>query len=130
MENLEKHFVERREWPRAALDALVEQVVIRLPANSAEPGPSVEIVNLSEAGAGILLPAPIERGVRVTLELTGKEFARLGFQAEIRWIGNVPVSTGQYPAGLKFTNLDDQRRVQLKDFIYTLRKFSPHGKVS
>jgi hypothetical protein len=127
MKDVEKLFVERRDWPRVALDALIHKASVRLPGVPTGEEPSVEVVNFSEAGAGILFSHPVERGIRVTLEIAGKEIPPLGFQAEVRWVGGSPVSTGKYAAGLKFIDLDEQRRVQLRDFVKTLQT---HGKRS
>jgi hypothetical protein len=127
MKDIEKLFVERRDWPRMALDALVEQAFVHFPEGSTFQEPAVEIVNFSEAGAGILLPHPAERGTRITLEIAGKEIRRLDVQAEIRWIGKEPVSTGQYAAGVKFMDLDENRRMDLREFIQVLRLYSKSG---
>jgi c-di-GMP-binding flagellar brake protein YcgR len=127
MKDIEKLFVERRDWPRLALDALVEEALIRFPEGSTFQEPAIEIVNFSEAGAGILLPLPAERGTRITLEIAGKDIRRFDVQAEIRWVGKKPVSTGQYAAGLKFMNLDENRRVELRKFIQILRLHSKGG---
>jgi hypothetical protein len=118
--DVEKLFVERREWPRAAIDKIVEKAVVRLSAGSTQ-APAVELVNLSEAGAGILLPMPVERGLHLTLELASKDFPLLGVPAEIRWAGKQPVSTGQYAAGIKFMPLDAQKQARLRTLLQALR---------
>jgi c-di-GMP-binding flagellar brake protein YcgR len=128
MKEIEKVFVERREWPRVALDALVNEAIIRLPEHPSNQPSAVKIINMSEAGAGILLPHPIERGARVVLGIEGKEVNLSDFQAEIRWAAKKPVSTGQYAAGLKFIELDEERRVQLRSFIRNLRIHGRSGQ--
>lgn len=127
MKDVEKLFVERRDWPRVALDALIRKASVRLVGFPEGKEPTVEIVNFSEAGAGILFPHPVERGARVTLAIAGTEIPSLDVQAEIRWVGGSPVSTGKFAAGLKFVDLNEQRRVELRDFVKTLRT---HGRRS
>lgn len=121
--DVEKVFVERRDWPRLEIGELIQKAAVRLPAESTSALPSVEIVNLSEAGAGVLLPAPVERGLRVTLEMATKDIPRLDVQAEVRWAGKTPVSTGKYAAGLKFMHADAQSRTELRAFMRTLRTY-------
>ncbi|GAB4330934.1 MAG: hypothetical protein Kow0099_01920 [Candidatus Abyssubacteria bacterium] len=126
MEDIEKVFVQRRDWPRLAIDKLVEEAHV-LPSHEAkrEEAPPAEIVNLSQAGAGVLTRMKLAKGTHVNLEIRGKEIPRLTFQAEVRWSAGSPVSTGLYPAGLKFTNLDESSRMRLCHFIDLMRKHRP-----
>jgi c-di-GMP-binding flagellar brake protein YcgR len=125
MEDLEKIFVERRGWPRMIVDELIDEATLLVPTEPAKSAPRAEVVNLSEAGAGLLMPTQLKKGMQVTLEISGKNIPRLNLEAEVRWSSSSPVSTGKYPVGLKFLSLDNQRRLQLQDFVKLMRKFRP-----
>jgi c-di-GMP-binding flagellar brake protein YcgR len=125
MEDIEETFVQRRDWPRLAIDKLVEEALVLPSAQTAQKAPRAEIVNLSQAGAGVLTQTKLAKGTHVNLEIRGREIPRLTFQAEVRWTAASPVSTGLYPAGLKFMNLDEPSRTRLRHFIDLMRKHRP-----
>ncbi|UCD58883.1 MAG: PilZ domain-containing protein [Candidatus Hydrogenedentota bacterium] len=125
MEDVEKFFVQRRGWPREIIDKLIDEALLLLPAELSESAPRAEVVNLSEAGAGVLTPMPLKKGTHVKLQIWGKDIPTLEFEAEVRWAATSPVSTGKYPTGLKFLRLDEQGRSSLQEFIHTMRKYRP-----
>ncbi|RJP73746.1 MAG: PilZ domain-containing protein [Candidatus Abyssobacteria bacterium SURF_17] len=125
MQEVEKLFVERRGWPRMVISQFIDEALLVPKVPALEAAPRAEVVNLSEGGAGILTPTRIKKGTRVTLQIAGKDIPRLDFEAEVRWAAEVPVSTGQYPMGLKFLPLDNESRARLQQFIELLRKYRP-----
>lgn len=122
MDEVEKFFVERRGWPRMIIGQFIDEALVVPKIPVADTPPRAEVINLSEGGAGILTPTRLKKGTRVKLEIAGKDIPRLDFEAEVRWAGESPVSTGQYPMGLKFLALDNESRAQLQQFIKRLRK--------
>jgi c-di-GMP-binding flagellar brake protein YcgR len=125
MEDIEQSFVKRRDWPRTAIEKLIEEALLALPAQGSESAPRAEVVNLSEAGAGVLIPTRLEKGTKVRLEISVKDLPGLDFEAEVRWAATSPVSTGKFPAGLKFMNLDEQLLQKLQGFIQMMRQHRP-----
>lgn len=125
MEDIEKFFVQRRGWPRTIIDKLIDEAQLLLPAQVSEGAPRAEVVNLSRAGAGVLMPMCLKKGTQVKLQISGKNLPRLVFEAEVRWASSSPVSTGKYPVGLKFQHLDEDRLLKLQDFIEIMRKHRP-----
>ena len=125
MDEVEKSFVEHRGWPRNAIDKFIDKAQLLLPAEATQESPTAEIVNLSAAGAGVLTPMRIKKGTHVKLQILGKEIPTLDLEAEVRWSAQSPVSTGQYPIGLKFRPLEKQRQAKLRDFIEIIRKHRP-----
>lgn len=122
IEDIEKFFVQRRGWPRMIVDKLIDEAQLLLPAQLSESAPRAEVVNLSRAGAGVLMPMRLEKGTQVKLQISGKNIPPLDFEAEVRWASSSPVSTGKYPAGLKFRSLDKDRLLKLQDFIEIMRQ--------
>ncbi|MBI5118752.1 PilZ domain-containing protein [Candidatus Poribacteria bacterium] len=125
MKEVEKLFVERRGWPRAVIGSLIDEAVLTLPNQSPERAPRAEVVNLSEAGAGVLTPVELKKGTAVKLQIFGRNIPQLVFEAEVRWTMTSPVSTGKFPVGLKFMNLDQKGKTALLSFIEVLRKHRP-----
>jgi len=125
MDDIEKSFVERRDWPRTVIEKLIEQALLALPAQVAETARTTEVVNLSRAGAGVLMPMRLEKGTKVRLEISVKDLPGLDFEAEVRWAPTSPVSTGKFPVGLKFMNLDKDRLLKLQGFIEMMREHRP-----
>ncbi len=122
MDDIEKAFVEQRDWPRYILETLISEAHLLLPADTQQIPPSAEVVNLSSAGAGILMPMRLEKGTQVKLQIAGKDIPKLDLEAEVRWAAQSPVSTGKYPAGLKFLRLEKKMDAELQAFIETLRQ--------
>jgi len=125
MEDIEQSFVKRRDWPRIAIEKLIDEALLALPSQESEGAPRAEVVNLSEAGAGVLIPVRLEKGTKVRLEISVKDLPGLDFEAEVRWAATSPVSTGKFPAGLKFMNLDEQVLHKLQGFIQMMRQHRP-----
>ena len=125
MEDIEKSFVERRDWPRTVIEKFIDEALLALPSQVSEDSPRAEVVNLSEAGAGVLMPMRLEKGTKVRLELSVKDLPGLDVEAEVRWAPSSPVSTGKFPLGLKFTNLDEQSLLKLQGFIEIMRQLRP-----
>ncbi len=125
MEDVEKFFVQRRGWPRTIIDKLIDEAQLLLPTQAPGGAPRAEVINLSRAGAGVLMPMRLEKGTQVKLQISGKNIPRLDFEAEVRWASSSPVSTGKYPAGLKFHHLDEARMLKLQDFIEIMRQHRP-----
>lgn len=107
------------------IEKLVDQARLVVPTESHESLPEADLVNLSRAGAGILMRTPVKKGTRVKLQLTGKNISTVDFDAEVRWAASSPVSTGKYPLGLKFIHLDEQRLSKLHDVIELMRQHRP-----
>ncbi len=128
MDDIEKSFVERRGWPRSIIDRLVTEAQLLLPAHLQENPPAAEVVNLSVSGAGVLIPIRLEKGTQVKLQIMGKDVPSLELKAEVRWAARSPVSTGKYPAGLKFLPLESERQTALQAFIDAMRKHRPTSK--
>jgi hypothetical protein len=122
VDDIEKSFVERRGWPRTIIHKVIDEAQLLLPAASDEVPPLAEVVNISISGAGVLLPKHFEKGTRVRLQIQGKELPTLDLEAEVRWASRSPVSTGKYPAGLKFHSLEKQRKSKLQELIESMRK--------
>ena len=125
MEEIKKSFVERRGWPRTIIDKLIDEAKLQLPADHPQGTPQAEVVNLSEAGAGLLTPMQLTKGMQVKLEISGKDIPRLNLEAEVRWSSSSPVSDGKFPAGLKFHRLNEQGRMDLQNLINLMRKYRP-----
>ena len=125
MDDVEKKFVERRDWPRKIIDEFIGEALLLSAAQTREDAPPVEVVNLSEAGAGVLISARLEKGTPVILQICGENIPRLDFEAEVRWSAEVPVSTGKYPMGLKFQPLEEASLTKLRGFITILRTHRP-----
>ena len=125
MEDIEKSFVDRRDWPRSIIGKFIDEALLTLPVQDSEGAPRAEVVNLSEAGAGVLLPMRLERGAKVRLEMTVEGLPGMHFEAEVRWAPSSPVSTGKFPVGLKFMNLDEEKLLKLQGFIKTMRRHRP-----
>ncbi len=125
MKEVEKFFVERRGWPRMVIGKLIDEAILVLPSESPEKAPQAEVVNLSEAGAGVLMPMRLKKGTPVKLQILGKDIPRIDFEAEVRWSAASPVSTGKYPLGLKFLRLSEDKLTKLKDFLEVMRKYRP-----
>ena len=87
--------------------------------------PRAEIVNMSAAGAGVLMPHRLKKGTPVTLQISGKLIPEVDIEAEVRWSAESPVSTGKYPMGLKFLQLDGKRQSKLMGIIEILRQHRP-----
>lgn len=121
MDDVEKYFVERRGWPREIIDKFIGEALLHSAAQPQDDVPTVEVVNLSEAGAGVLISARLEKGTPVILQICGESIPRLDFEAEVRWSAESPVSTGKYPMGLKFRPLEEGSLIKLRDFIEILR---------
>lgn len=124
-DDIEKSFVECRGWPRTILHKVIDEAQLLLPPDAEDRVPSAEIVNLSAAGAGVLMPMRLKKGTQVKLQIQGKDLAKLDLAAEVRWSAESPVSTGKYPAGLKFLPLPEQGQSALQAFIDTMRKHRP-----
>ena len=124
MDDVEKYFVERRGWPRQIIGKLIGEALLSA-SQSREDPPPVDVVNMSEAGAGVLIAARLEKGTPVILQICGENLPRLDFEAEVRWSAEAPVSTGKYPMGLKFRPLEGGSLSKLRDFIEILRTHRP-----
>lgn len=125
MDDVEKYFVERRSWLREIMEEFIGEALLLSAAQPREDAPPVEVVNLSEAGAGVLISARLEKGTPVSLQICGENIPRLDFEAEVRWSAESPVSTGKYPMGLKFRPLEEGSLSKLRDFIEILRTHRP-----
>ena len=128
MDDIEKSFVERRGWPRVAIEMVIDEAQLLLPAPSDEAPPPAEVVNISASGAGVLLPVRIEKGTQVKLQIQGKELPTLDLEAEVRWAAESPVSTGKYPAGLKFHSLEGLPKSKLQELIESMHKHHPRSE--
>jgi c-di-GMP-binding flagellar brake protein YcgR len=122
MEDLEKSFVQRRGWPRTAIETLVGEARLLLKSHPQEEPPSTEVINVSASGAGVLMPTSLEKGAQVRLQILGEGLPKLDLNAEVRWASESPVSTGKFPAGLKFLNLEKESRAELQAFIELMRE--------
>jgi hypothetical protein len=122
VDDIEKSFVERRDWPRTIIHKVIDEAQLVLPTASNEAPPPAEVINISISGAGVLLPKHIEKGTQVKLQIQGKEVPTLDLEAEVRWAAGSPVSTGKYPAGLKFHSLEEQRINKLQELIEAMRR--------
>ncbi len=125
MDDIEKVFVERRDWPRPIIERLIGEAQLLLPSQPSERPSQAEVINLSLAGAGILMPMRLEKGTQVKLQIEGKDLPKLDLHAEIRWAAASPVSTGKYPMGLRFLPLEKQMRDDLQTFIEEMRSHRP-----
>jgi hypothetical protein len=70
----------------------------------------------------------IEKGTQVRLQIQGKQIPELDLEAEVRWAAESPVSTGKYPAGLKFPPLEEERRNELQALIESMHKHHPRSE--
>ena len=125
MEHIEKSFVQRRGWPRTIIDKVIDEAQLLLPTQLPQDASHAEIVNLSNAGAGVLMPMRFKKGAQVKLQILGKEVPSLDLEAEVRWAAETPVSTGKYALGLKFLQLDEERQTKLQGFIEAMQKHRP-----
>ena len=122
MEDLEKSFVQRRGWPRTIMEKLIEEARLLLKSHPQEEAPPTEVINVSASGAGVLMPMSLEKGAQVRLQILGKDLPKLDLNAEVRWASESPVSTGKFPAGLKFLDLEKESRDELQAFIELMRE--------
>jgi hypothetical protein len=123
MEDIEKFFVQRRGWPRTIINEFIDEAVMMSPIPTSTHVPHVEIVNLSQAGAGVLLSERLDKGTHVRLQVSGKRIPGFNVDAEVRWAAASPVSTGKYPIGLKFMSIDEENRSKLVSLFKALREY-------
>ncbi len=122
MEDLEKSFVQRRGWPRTIMEKLIQEARLLMESHPPEEAPPTEVVNVSASGAGVLTPMSLEKGTQVRLQIMGKDLPKLDLNAEVRWTSESPVSTGKFPAGLKFLDLEQGSQDDLQAFIELMRE--------
>ena len=125
MDDIEKYFAERRGWPREIIHKVIDEAQLLLPLSSEEPPPRAEVVNISASGAGVLLPMRLEKGAQVKLRIKGNQIEDLDLEAEVRWSAEALVSSGKYPAGLKFLSIEEQRQTKLQELIEEMRQHPP-----
>jgi len=123
--DIEESFVERRGWPREIIHRVIDEARLLLPPHGERDAPATEVINISASGAGVLMPMRLEKGTQVRLKILGKEAPMLDIEAEVRWSAESPVSTGEFPAGLKFLPLASHIESNLQAFIEKMRQHRP-----
>jgi c-di-GMP-binding flagellar brake protein YcgR len=104
---------------------VIEKAQLGLSPSADENASHAEIVNVSAGGAGVLLPIRVNKGTQVRLQIQGKHIEEVDLEAEVRWAAQSPVSTGKYPAGLKFPPLEEQRQKKLHALIESMQRHHP-----
>ena len=80
-DDIEKSFVERRDWPRTIIDKIIDEARLSLTSHPQENSPPAEVVNISASGAGVLMPMRLEKGAQVKLQILGKDIPELDLDA-------------------------------------------------
>ena len=115
----ENNFIERRRHPRYEVRYIVKVWLDeRILCGT--------VINISEGGAGILLPIVLPIGRIINLEIEGmpggEAIEKIKLKAKIVWMHNEEFLPGMYRGGLEITDIDDRDLDILRSHIKKLKE--------